>query len=312
MPTNHQPHNRQNLPENTESTPVRAAAKISMIATPIGNLSDLSVRAREALSQVDELWCEDTRHTQNLLHALGIKGQSLRRIDQHTSQGELRMLLERVRDGRLWVGVVTDAGTPGLSDPGALIGELIEGFPEINLEPVPGASALSAMVSIGGLSGSSLVFCGFFPRTEDEALELLSNLKNGAVSPNWVFFESPHRISQTLTVLEKWCGREGVEPRFVFSKELTKVHETTFRGAGAGFLKSLQEQRFDERGEWVFAMILPKGSLIKAATNEGWEIALECLIEAGVSAKTASQLVSGRFSVAKNLAYKAALEFKKK
>lgn len=283
-----------------------------MIATPIGNLSDMSRRAIETLSGVDELWCEDTRHTQALLSSLAIPGKSLRRVDQHTSEAEIRRLLQEVEARGQWIGVVTDAGTPGLSDPGALIASLQGEFPSISLEPIPGPSALSALVSIGGFLGSSLYFHGFFPRGASEARELLTNLKDGAMCPNWIFFESPHRIRETLGVLEAWCRESGVEPAFVFAKELTKIHERVLRGVGADFLKRLQEQELDERGEWVFSLTLSKESLNKKEASPDWESALACLIEAGITPKTASAIVMGRFSVAKNLAYKRALELQKK
>jgi 16S rRNA (cytidine1402-2'-O)-methyltransferase len=283
-----------------------------MIATPIGNLSDLSARAIESLRAVDEIWCEDTRHTQALLSALGIKGKLLRRVDQHIASDELGALLEGVRARSLWVGVVTDAGTPGLSDPGARLMEQLGKFPEIQSEPVPGPSALSALVSIGGFSGSSLYFHGFFPRERSEALELLTSLKDSVISPNWVFFESPHRIRDAWGVLAEWCRAAGEEPGFVFAKELTKVHERVLRGRGVDFLKGLQEQELDERGEWVFALLFSKESLNKKQPAPVWEPALECLLQAGISPKSASLIVMERFSIAKNLAYKRALELQKK
>jgi 16S rRNA (cytidine1402-2'-O)-methyltransferase len=300
MPRTEDSNNRQNLP------------RISMIATPIGNLSDLSERAVETLRRVDEIWCEDTRHTQALLTALEIKGKLLRRVDQHSGESELKGLLQGLQAKGQWVGVVTDAGTPGLSDPGAALTGLLSEFPGIQCEPVPGPSALSALVSVGGFSGSSLYFHGFFPRTRGEALELLKNLKDAALCPNWVFFESPHRILETIQVLEAWCESSGVEPAFVFAKELTKAHETVFRGGGRSFLKRLQDQGLDERGEWVFSLSLSKNYLNKKSADPAWESSLQCLIEAGIAAKTACQIVSVRFSVAKNLAYRRALEFQKK
>ncbi len=300
MPRTETGDNRQNLP------------RISMIATPIGNLSDLSERAIETLRAVDELWCEDTRHTQALLSSLGIKGKSLRRVDQHSKESELRGLLQGVQAKAQWIGVVTDAGTPGLSDPGAVLMSLLQDFPQISCEPVPGPSALSALVSIAGFTGSSLYFHGFFPRTKVEAFQLLTDLKEAALCPNWIFFESPHRIKDTLLSLQGWCEESGVEVSFVFAKELTKLHEAVFRGRGPDFLKQLQDQGLDERGEWVFSLSLSKDCLNKKQAAPEWESALECLIEAGIAPKTACQIVTVRFSVAKNLAYKRALEFQKK
>ncbi len=304
--------NRQHLPEKRPySTHPGQHARVSMIATPIGNLGDLGERALHALENVGELWCEDTRHTQALLNALGVERKRLKRVDQHTSDGELRGLLKQVEEAGLWVGVVTDAGTPGLSDPGARLLQLSPEFPGIRFEPLPGPSALSAFVSVAGLTGNSFLFLGFFPRNPTEALQLLKELKESPGSPNLIFFESPNRIRETLGVLRSFCEGFDIPPEFVLAKELTKVHETLYRGAGAGFLSWMEEQGFDERGEWVFALILPKGSVKKEKDQSDWRLVLECLMESGISAKTASQFVVGRFSVAKNLAYKAALDFQK-
>jgi 16S rRNA (cytidine1402-2'-O)-methyltransferase len=305
MPTKIPAANRQKMPESDRP-------RISMIATPIGNLGDLSVRALEALKGVDEIWCEDTRHTRALLSALGVEHKRLLRVDQHSSDQALIELLSRVEAGGLWVGVVTDAGTPGLSDPGSRIIQLLPAASGIRLEPVPGPSALSALVSVGGLVGNSFSFHGFFPRNESDALKQLDRLREADLSPNWIFFESPHRIRDAVKTLETWCRERTVAPDFVFAKELTKAHETVLRGRGETFLKSLQDPFMDVRGEWVFAVMLSNDDLKKAPVGEAWESALECLVFAGISAKSAAQVVSGRFSVARNLAYKRALDFQKK
>ncbi len=312
MPTNGNDDNRQHLPEKTHySTHPGQRARISMIATPIGNLSDIGERALRALEEVEELWCEDTRHTQALLNALGIERKRLKRVDQHTPDAELKSLLRQVEESGLRVGVVTDAGTPGLSDPGARLIQLGVGYPGIRFEPIPGPSALSTFVSVAGLVGNSFLFLGFFPRNPTEALQLLTELKESPATQNLIFFESPNRILETVGVLRSFCEGLDISPEFVLAKELTKVHETLYRGAGAGFLSWMETQGFDERGEWVLAVILPKDSLKKEKDQSDWRLVLECLLEAGISAKTASQIVVGRFSVAKNLAYKAALDFQK-
>ncbi len=279
-----------------------------MIATPIGNLGDLSPRALSVLESVDELWCEDTRHTQALLNALSVPRGRLKRLDQHTPEREMRSLLRRVEDEGAWVGVVTDAGTPGLSDPGARLIELASEFPGIRFEPIPGPSALSAFVSVAGLPGNSFAFHGFFPRNPSESLRLLTELKNDGLIQSHLFFESPNRIREALGVLKEFTEASGISPDFVIGKELSKLHETLYRGSGVGFLSWLLSQEFDERGEWVFGVILPKSDVKKEKDQSDWRLVLECLVEAGVSPKTASQTVVGRFSVAKNLAYKSALE----
>ncbi|NDG83774.1 MAG: 16S rRNA (cytidine(1402)-2'-O)-methyltransferase [Proteobacteria bacterium] len=311
MPTKGTVDNRQNLPEKAGDSK-RTGPLISMIATPIGNLGDLSARAVGALRGVDELWCEDTRHTRQLLNALGIEEKRLRRLDQHSREQEIRGMLKETADRRQWIGVVTDAGTPGLSDPGAGLVRLLPEFPEILLEPIPGPSAAAALVSIAGFEGSSFYFHGFFPRVEKEALALLDDAERARLTRNLMFFESPHRIRATLALLESWCVQGARSVEFVFAKELTKIHETVYRGAGAPFLKSLQDQLLDERGEWVFSVVLSKDGVKNEPAEAAWDAALQCLLEAGISPKNAAQIVASRFSVAKNLAYKRALESQKK
>lgn len=287
-------------------------ARISMIATPIGNLEDITLRAISTIRACDELWCEDTRHTQALLNALKIEGKRLKRVDQHVDEKELDRWLDRVEEEGQQIGVITDAGTPGISDPGAKVIELAFRHPGIRVEPIVGASALSAFVSIAAFQEHSFLFRGFFPREVSEKLELLNELKDSAGSKNWIFFESPNRIRETVETLKTWS--EGLEftPQFILAKELTKIHETVFAGSGAAFLEYLLQQHFDERGEWVFAVIIPKDYVKNEKNESDWMLTLECLIDAGISTKNAAQVVSQRFSIAKNLAYKESLELQKK
>ncbi len=283
-----------------------------MIATPIGNLSDISPRVEQLLMSVDEIWCEDTRHTLALLNAISIEKRRLKRVDQHTTTAELMKFLEQVQQSGQHIGVVTDAGTPGLSDPGAAISELIVNFPGIRLEPIPGPSAVSAFVSIAGLSGNSFLFQGFFPRSEGDAAELLNHLKDASVTPNWIFFESPNRIRDTVSTLRTWSETLDFIPKFIFAKELTKMHETLYIGEGPAFLQWLHGEAFDERGEWVLGIVLPKDCVKIKKDESEWQLTLECLLDGGISTKDAAQIIAGRFSVAKKLAYNNALEYQKK
>jgi 16S rRNA (cytidine1402-2'-O)-methyltransferase len=309
MPTKNNSVTRQNMHYYTHPA---QRAKISMITTPIGNLSDITPRSIEALEGCDELWCEDTRHTQNLLNALQISRQGdhlrLRRFDQHTDEKDLLRLLERVEAQGQWIGVVTDAGVPGISDPGAKIVQNLSSFPGIKIEPVPGASAVSSMVSIAGFQDNSFYFKGFFPRERKEALEVLDALDETGT----IFFESPKRIKETVETLKLWAQNLDFVPKFCFAKELTKIHETIYSGTGVDFIEFLLGQDFDERGEWVFSIELYKDSLKNKKVVTEWELTLECLIEAEIPTKKAAQMISSKFNIAKNLAYQKALDLQKK
>ena len=310
MPTKNESVTGQNIHsvDSLYFTHPAQRAKISMVATPIGNLSDISARAIQVLEKCDELWCEDTRHTQNLLNALKIDRHRLRRFDQHTAEKDLHHLLERVQEQGQWIGVVTDAGVPGVSDPGAKIVQNLFRFPNIKIEPIPGASAVVSLVSIAGFEDNSFKFQGFFPREKKDSLELLASLDD---TPT-LFFESPKRIRETVENIKLWSESLDFAPKFCFAKELTKIHETIYSGTGVKFIEFFLGQDFDERGEWVFSIELPKGCLINKKAVTEWELTLECLIEAEIPTKKAAQLVSAKFNIAKNLAYQKALELQKK
>jgi 16S rRNA (cytidine1402-2'-O)-methyltransferase len=305
MPTKNESVTGQNV--HYQTNPAQRA-KISMIATPIGNLSDITARAKVALEQCDELWCEDTRHTQNLLNALQIDRHRLKRFDQHTAEKEIHQWLERVQEQGQWIGVVTDAGVPGISDPGAKIIENISQYPNIKIEPIPGASAVSSLVSVAGFKTNSFRFLGFFPRERKDALEILATLDESGT----IFFESPKRIRETVEVLKGWSEGLDIAPHFCFAKELTKIHETIYSGTGVKFIEFFLGQDFDERGEWVFSIELPKDYLKNKKPVTEWELTLECLLMAEIPTKTAAQIVATKFKIAKNLAYQKALELQKK
>jgi 16S rRNA (cytidine1402-2'-O)-methyltransferase len=282
-----------------------------MVATPIGNLSDISPRARKALEDCDEIWCEDTRHTQQLLNALKMDfaegKRRLRRFDQHSSVRELEYLLEQVQEKSQWIVVVTDAGTPGISDPGAMIAAQIHRFPEIRIEPIPGPSAVSAFISIAGFQDNSFKFQGFFPRESKDAAALLDSLDVGGT----VFFESPKRIREAVKFLKQWCEASGITLKFCFAKELTKIHETIYSGTGISFLDELLGQDFDERGEWIFSVYLASENAKNKKTVTEWELAMKCMIEAEIPTKTASLIIASHYEIAKNLAYQYAIDLQK-
>ncbi len=288
-----------------------------MIAVPIGNLGDITERAMRTIEVCDELWCEDTRHTQALLNALGMESKRVRRVDQHITESDLNHLLERVDEQGQHIGVVTDAGTPGLSDPGSKIIERMTRFSRIRIEPIPGASSLTCFISIAGFSENTFVFQGFFPRSTGDAEELLSEIKGSTSARSFVFFESPNRIRDTIECLKVWCEEPEFTPKFILAKELTKLHETIWMGDGAEFLDHLLQQQFDERGEWVFGIELSadwlsKNDVKNRKADTDWVLSLDCLISAGISTKQASHVIAEKYKIAKNLAYREALELQKK
>ena len=196
--------------------------QLQVVATPIGNLGDLSERAREALARADLIVAEDTRHTGALLKALGL-AKPLVSLHEHNESQRAEMILGRLAVGEN-VALVSDAGTPLLSDPGFdLVRRAVTAGLEVH--PIPGPSAISAALSIAGLATDRFCFEGFLPARASERRTVLAEL---AREPRTlVFFEAPHRI---VAALEDIATSFGAERRAVVARELTKAHETIYRG----------------------------------------------------------------------------------
>ena len=194
-----------------------------VVATPIGNLSDLTERAATILSAVPTVAAEDTRVTRKLLKHIGASPH-LESLHQHTSPQRLRNVVSRLETGDM--GFVTDAGTPGISDPGAMLvkAALAAGH---NIVPLPGASALTTALSITGWSFDRFLFLGFLPRKKQERI---SYLKSVVTEPGpIVIYESPHRLKATLEDINDLVP----DRQLVICRELTKLYEETFRGTAA-------------------------------------------------------------------------------
>lgn len=216
-------------------------ASLFVVGTPIGNLEDLTLRARRVLGEVEVVACEDTRVTKKLLTHYEITTPTVS-IHHHTPPAELDRLLDRVEQGKD-VAVVTDAGMPGVSDPG---GKLVARAVERNLhvESVPGPSALTTAASLSGLPTDSFLFLGFLPHKKGR--ETLFK-RIAATDETVVLYESPHRLLKTLQSLM------GVTPtkQIVVCRELTKMHESVVRGTAAEVLKHFTEHPDQVRGEIV-------------------------------------------------------------
>lgn len=195
-----------------------------IIATPIGNLGDISFRAIETLKQVEVILCEDTRITRRLLERYEIKDKELISYHQHTSPKKVKGLIELVQKGSC--ALVSDAGTPGISDPGnKLIDEYIKSAGErAEIVPIPGASAVMAALSISGLPTDEFIFLGFIPHKKGRNKLLQEAVESKRTV---VFYESPYRIIKCLEQLKELGA---VNKRLVVGRELTKKFETIYRG----------------------------------------------------------------------------------
>lgn len=244
--------------------------RLDVVATPIGNLADISSRARDSLASADLIAAEDTRRTRQLLNALGIAGE-LRSLHAHNEPERIEELLQRLQAGKV-IALVSDAGTPLLSDPGfALLRAAIAHG--IEVRAVPGASALTAAISVAGLPVDRFVFEGFLPARSGERRERLAQL---AHEPRTlIFFEAPHRIGATLTELVSLFGRERPA---VIARELTKLHETIYRGALGELAARAQADADVSRGEITLLVGGAAGAVATAADAQLLVRALKLLL----------------------------------
>ncbi len=215
--------------------------KLSLVATPIGNLEDITYRAVRILKEADYILCEDTRVTGVLLKRYEIAGK-LRRYDAHSSEQAHEAILGDLSDGKQ-IALVSDAGTPGISDPGVYLVQKVReaGF---LIEGIPGPSAVTTAVSLAGISGNQFAFLGFAPQKKGR--ETFFKTLNEYAIPV-VFFESTHRILKTLTSVET----ELPSTKIYIGRELTKLHEEMIVGTATQILATLEAEPVRQKGEFV-------------------------------------------------------------
>jgi 16S rRNA (cytidine1402-2'-O)-methyltransferase len=270
---------------------VSGPGRLVVVGTPIGNLGDLSPRAVQALSDADVIACEDTRRTGRLLAAAGVERHELVVANDHTEARAAERLVERARDGAT-VALVTDAGMPGVSDPGD---DVVAAFVAAGLavEVVPGPTAATTALAISGLPTGRFVFEGFLPRKGAARTERLAAV--AAEQRTVVLYEAPHRAERTLADLREACGDD--RPVAV-GRELTKLHEECFRGDLAGAAEWLAAE---PKGEFV--IVLGGAEPPPEATDEQLRAALDEALAGGASTRDAVAAVVARFGVPKRRVY---------
>ncbi len=216
--------------------------KLSIVATPIGNLEDITYRAVRTLSECDYVLCEDTRVTGVLLKHYRI-GAKLKRYDAHASDAVHERVLADLVAGQ-HVALVSDAGTPGVSDPGVRLVSQVRAMSEVVIEAIPGPSALTAALSIAGMSGNQFSFLGFVPHKKGRQTFFagVAEYRHPVI-----FFESTHRITKTITSISE------LYPEYVLTiaRELTKLHEEVIVGTPAEVLAVLEKEPVKQKGEFV-------------------------------------------------------------
>jgi 16S rRNA (cytidine1402-2'-O)-methyltransferase len=251
-----------------------------VVATPIGNLKDITLRALETLREVDAIAAEDTRHTKKLLSAHGVEGKPLLSLHAHSTERDVARVVDRLVAGE-HVALVTDAGTPGVSDPGdALVRAAIAA--RVRVVPIPGPSAALAALSASGLGGGGAFrFFGFLPRDGTARARAIAAIVN--TPEPVIIFESPERTQRTLIDLCEVMHTRGA----CVARELTKVHEEILRGT----LADLAYERDTWRGEIV--IVLGAQDIPEAAVDDA---AIDTRIDAelarGTGAKQTSEIIA--------------------
>lgn len=269
------------------------AGTLYVVATPLGNLGDLSPRAADTLKRVSAVAAEDTRHSKPLLHHAGSQAELIS-FHAHSSERALERILRILSEGRD-VALITDAGTPAISDPGV---DLVAAAQErgIPIVTIPGPNAVAASLSVSGISGDRYLFLGFLPRKGSDRRRFLL----AAAQSEWtvVIFEAPNRVTQLLADLSEVCGPDR---RAAVSRELTKVFEET----RSGTLQELSEHYAEApaRGEVTVVVAGTGKEHVEERSPDPHERARNLLAE-GLSRRDVANRLAEETGISRNTAYR--------
>ena len=271
-----------------------------VVATPIGNLGDITLRALETLKMVDAIAAEDTRHTSGLLSHFGIS-KKLIAVHEHNEHQSAEKLLAQLQAGEN-IALVTDAGTPGISDPGAVVVNVVQKA-GIKVVPIPGVSAVIAALSASGITQNGFLFHGFLPASGASRRKALEILKTQTVT--LVFYEAPHRIVESVVDMANVLGAER---RITFAREITKTFETIYSCDLANAKAWLENDTNQQRGEFV---LLVEAAAVKVAEEFSEEVVRVLkLLLAELPLKQAVKLTTEITNEKKNDLYEFALTLK--
>lgn len=267
-------------------------------ATPIGNLEDVSIRLLKTLRQVDLIACEDTRHTLKLLNRYKIR-KPLTSYHQHSRLAKEDYILKQLQAGQQ-VALVSDAGMPAISDPGAdLVQRALQAG--IKVEAIPGPSAVITALALSGLDTQSFIFLGFLPAKSSQRREILSSLSEQPRT--MIFYEAPHRLLKTLAAMEEVLGEERL---IAVARELTKTYEEIKRGTIGEVSKHFQQH--EPRGEFTI-VVEGKSPVAPTATIEEIADEVQALIAQGMDKKEAFKKKALEYGIRKSEIYKYYVEY---
>ena len=263
-----------------------------VIATPIGNLKDITFRAIEVLKSVNIIACEDTRVTHRLLTHYSITGKKLISYHEHNEEEAAKKLVSILEKED--IALVSDAGTPCISDPGYRVVKLAweKGYQVV---PIPGAFAGAVALSASGLPTDRFLFEGFLPNKKEKKLKRLQELINIGIT--FILYESPKRVLNTLQNINELAPESDI----VVAKELTKIHEKFFRGKPVEVIQELSSKEEYLKGEFV---IICHPILEKHIDTKEIEKTIKELLSQGLKSKEIAKIISQQYKIPKNQAYK--------
>lgn len=280
---------------------MKQVGTLYVVATPIGNLGDITLRALEILKAVDAIAAEDTRHTSGLLSHFGIS-KKLIAVHEHNEQQSAEKLLLQLKNGEN-IALVTDAGTPAVSDPGAVVVHVVRKA-GIQVVPIPGVSAVITALSASGITQNGFYFHGFLPASGAARRKILEQLKPQSVT--LVFYEAPHRIIESIEDITKVLGDDR---QITFARELTKTFETIYTCPAGRASAWLHADTNQQRGEFV--LLVEAAPVVDAEEiSEEAQRVLKCLL-AELPLKQAVALATEITQLKKNDLYEFALKLKK-
>ncbi|MEW9094570.1 MAG: 16S rRNA (cytidine(1402)-2'-O)-methyltransferase [Clostridiaceae bacterium] len=279
--------------------------KLYIVPTPIGNLKDITLRAIEVLNSVDIIAAEDTRQTLKLTNHYNIKKQLIS-YHQHNEYGKSNNLIEILQEGKE-IALVSDAGTPGISDPGSvIIKKCIDN--NIDFEVLPGATASITALVYSGMDTSKFMFLGFIPKSNKEKRELIEEIKER--KETLIFYEAPHRLINTLEFLKENLG----ERRISLCRELTKLHEDIIRTTISNSLEYYKKN--SPKGEYVLILEGKSQQEIEMEEKEKWQdLSIEehimMYMEEGLNKKEAIKSTAKDRRLSKSEVYKFSINIHK-
>ena len=281
---------------------IKAENALYVVATPIGNLSDITMRALQILKQVDFIVCEDTRVTRKLLNAYEISDKKFIIYNDHSDEKTREKILNHLIQGKV-LALVSDAGTPLISDPGYKLISYLRKYNQ-KIIPLPGASAVTSALCASGLACDNFLFLGFLPTSEIQKIKLFKSLPKNFT---FIFFESANRALESLKLIAETLGSRNV----CAAREITKLHEEIVSADASEVVKFFENNPGKLRGEFV--IIVEKADKNeKAFSEEELKKEIESAITAGLSLKDLSQNLSEIYDMNKKEIYQLALSISKK